>query len=68
MPSVVSSVSTPCLSASCMAPSEFSWWVEWMWRLRGMLLGASFSRSAGTREATRVAVSWPDMSLMPMAV
>ena len=66
--SVVSRVSTPCLSASCMAPREFSSCVEWMWRLRGMLLGVSFSKRAGTSVATRAAVSWPDMSLMAMAV
>ncbi len=57
-----------------MAPSEFAPWVEWMWRVSGILvsllvsLEVSFSNSAGTSVDTRSAVSCPDMSLMAMAV
>lgn len=69
-PSVVSMVSTPYCMACCMAPREFSWWVEWMCRVRGtsLLLEVSFSSNAGIRVETRSAVSWPDMSFMAIAV
>ncbi len=67
-PSVVSMLWMGYLRASCMAWREFSWWVEWMWSVRGVFFGESIFRRAGMRVDMRCAVSWPDMSLMAMAV